>query len=166
MATTAPENKPEHQNPSRLHNEDASDVEKRDSASDHDATHAINDHPGPETEEDRKHFELYGTYDRYEISEEQAWDELGFSFPTWKKWLILSVVFLVQVSMNFNTSLYSNGLNGISEEFGVSLQAARVGAAVFLVTYAFGCEIFAPWSVLNAVPIYYVRTLLIIYSPV
>jgi hypothetical protein len=27
--------------------------------------------------------------------------------------------------MNFNTSLYSNGLGGISEEFGVSTQAAR-----------------------------------------
>jgi predicted MFS family arabinose efflux permease len=48
--------------------------------------------------------------------------------------------------MNFNTSLYSNGLGGISEQFGVSEQAARVGAAIFLVTYAFGCELWAPWS--------------------
>jgi MFS family permease len=48
--------------------------------------------------------------------------------------------------MNFNTSLYSNALSGISEEFGVSMQAARVGAAIFLVTYAFGCELWAPWS--------------------
>ncbi|RYP13428.1 hypothetical protein DL765_006890 [Monosporascus sp. GIB2] len=47
--------------------------------------------------------------------------------------------------MNFNTSLYSNGIGGISEEFGVSLQAARAGAAVFLITYAFGCELWAPW---------------------
>lgn len=48
--------------------------------------------------------------------------------------------------MNFNTSLYSNGLDGISDKFGVSAQAARVGAAIFLVTYAFGCELFAPFS--------------------
>jgi MFS family permease len=59
---------------------------------------------------------------------------------------ILSVIFLVQVSMNFNTSLYSNALNGISDEFNVSAQAARVGAAVFLIAYAFGCELWAPWS--------------------
>lgn len=48
--------------------------------------------------------------------------------------------------MNFSTSLYSNGLQGIEDEFGVSAQAARCGAMIFLVTYAFGCELWAPWS--------------------
>jgi MFS family permease len=48
--------------------------------------------------------------------------------------------------MNFNTSLYSNAVGGISEEFGVSAQAARLGAALFLIAYAFGCELWAPWS--------------------
>ncbi|KAL8971720.1 MAG: hypothetical protein Q9197_003129 [Variospora fuerteventurae] len=84
--------------------------------------------------------------DRIEINEEDCYDELGFGFPTWKKWTILSVIFAVQVSMNFNTSLYSNGVHGISEEFHVSAQAARCGAMIFLVTYAFGCELWAPWS--------------------
>ncbi|KAK0621690.1 major facilitator superfamily domain-containing protein [Bombardia bombarda] len=87
----------------------------------------------------------HGT-DKIELKEEDAWDELGFSFPTWRKWMILTVIFLVQTSMNFNTTLYSNGLGGISSQFGVSEQAARVGAAIFLVTYAFGCELWAPWS--------------------
>lgn len=80
------------------------------------------------------------------ITEEECYDELGFSFPTWKKWMILSVIFMVQVSMNFNTSLYSNALTGISEEFNVSAQAARCGAMIFLILYAFGCELWAPWS--------------------
>ncbi|KAF2134931.1 MFS multidrug transporter-like protein [Dothidotthia symphoricarpi CBS 119687] len=93
-----------------------------------------------------QHRETRANDDRYEITEEDCYDELGFSFPTWKKWTILTIIFLVQVSMNFNTSLYSNALSGISEEFGVSTQAARVGAAVFLITYAFGCELWAPWS--------------------
>lgn len=57
--------------------------------------------------------------------------------------MILSIVFSVQVSMNFNTSLYSNAIPGISEEYGVSAQAARLGAAIFLITYAFGCELWA-----------------------
>ncbi|KAI0389912.1 MFS general substrate transporter [Xylariaceae sp. FL0594] len=73
-------------------------------------------------------------------------DELAFAYSPRKKWWILTVIFLVQTSMNFNTSLYSNGLKGISEEFHVSEQAARVGAAAFLVAYAFGCELWAPWS--------------------
>ncbi|KAL8841849.1 MAG: hypothetical protein Q9176_003036 [Flavoplaca citrina] len=84
--------------------------------------------------------------ERIEITEEDCYDELGFCFPTLKKWTILSIIFLVQVSMNFNTSLYSNAVPGISEEFHVSKQAARCGAMIFLVTYAFGCELWAPWS--------------------
>jgi len=54
----------------------------------------------------------------------------GFSFPTWKKWTILTIIFWIQVSMNFNTSLYSNGITGMTEEFGISAQAARCGAMV------------------------------------
>ena len=90
--------------------------------------------------------EKTGTNSKIEITEEDCYDELGFSFPSWKKWMILTVIFMVQVSMNFNTSLYSNGIDGISEEFGVSAQAARCGAMIFLVLYAFGCELWAPWS--------------------
>ncbi|KAG5789991.1 hypothetical protein H9Q69_010955 [Fusarium xylarioides] len=90
--------------------------------------------------------EKLGTYDKYEITEDDCYDELGYSFPKWKKWYILTVIFWVQVSMNFNTSLYSNAIPGISEEFNVSAQAARCGAMIFLVLYAFGCELWAPWS--------------------
>ncbi|KAI5458280.1 major facilitator superfamily domain-containing protein [Mariannaea sp. PMI_226] len=80
------------------------------------------------------------------ITENDCYKELGFSFPTWKKWYILTVIFWVQVSMNFNTSLYSNAIPGIADEFNVSEQAARCGAMIFLVLYAFGCELWAPWS--------------------
>jgi hypothetical protein len=84
--------------------------------------------------------------DKYEITEDDCYEELGFSFGWWKKWYILTVIFWVQVSMNFNTSLYSNAIPGIAEEFNVSDQAARCGAMIFLVFYAFGCELWAPWS--------------------
>ncbi|KAA8650875.1 hypothetical protein EYZ11_009152 [Aspergillus tanneri] len=80
------------------------------------------------------------------LTEEECYEELGFCFPRWKKWMIISVIFLVQTSMNFNTSLYSNAITGISEEFSVSMQAAQCGAMIYLVTYAFGCELWAPWS--------------------
>ncbi|RMZ91367.1 hypothetical protein DV736_g1385, partial [Chaetothyriales sp. CBS 134916] len=84
--------------------------------------------------------------EKIEISEEDCYDELGYSWPAWKKWTILTIIFWVQVSMNFNTSLYSNAIGGISKEYGVSEQAGRLGAALFLIFYAFGCELWAPWS--------------------
>lgn len=84
--------------------------------------------------------------EKIELTEEDCYDELGYSFPTWKKWTILTIIFMVQVSMNFNTSLYSNALGGIEKKFGVSAQVARLGAAIYLITYAFGCELWAPWS--------------------
>jgi len=81
-----------------------------------------------------------------EITEDECAMSLGYAWPELKKWGILTCIFAVQTSMNFNTSLYSNAIGGISEEFDVSEQNARAGAAVFLLTYAFGCELWAPWS--------------------
>jgi hypothetical protein len=128
-------------------NHETSNWEKKhESNSDLEHQHAENPQAHARSDVDRAHYEKYGTYDKFEITEEDCYDELGFSFPTWKKWTILSIVFMVQVSMNFNTSLYSNAAGGISREFGVSAQAARLGAALFLITYAFGCELWAPWS--------------------
>ena len=83
---------------------------------------------------------------RIEITEDDCYDELGYGFSTAKKWYILTVIFWVQVSMNFNTSLYSNAIKGMQDEFSISAQAARCGAMIFLVLYAFGCELWAPWS--------------------
>lgn len=120
-----------------------------DMAQPRDSTSSGNTRTQPPNEQEKwngAELEKPGTYDKIEITEEDCYDELGYSFPSWKKWTILSIIFIVQVSMNFNTSLYSNGLGGISKEFGVSEQAARCGAMIFLVFYAFGCELWAPWS--------------------
>jgi len=144
MASAA-ERKPEIHDMDTVNKNEAGDAEKK-SASDGDLHHTENPADHAITAADKEHYEKYGTYDRYEITEEDCYDELGFCFPTWKKWTILSIVFMVQVSMNFNTSLYSNAVGGISEEFSVSKQAAHLGAAIFLITYAFGCELWAPWS--------------------
>lgn len=80
---------------------------------------------------------------------EDCYEQLGFGFSSLKKWTVLTIIFLVQVSMNFNTSLYSNGLKGISETFDVSEQGARCGAMIFLVLYAFGCEVCSSLSFLS-----------------
>lgn len=102
------------------------------------------------TENGPGNLEKLGTYDKYEITEDDCYEELGYSFPAWKKWYILTVIFWVQVSMNFNTSLYSNAITGMINDPGhfpgLSAQGARCGAMIFLVLYAFGCELWAPWS--------------------
>ncbi|PLN80643.1 MFS general substrate transporter [Aspergillus taichungensis] len=81
-----------------------------------------------------------------ELTEDECYEKLGFCFPWYKKWAILTVIFTVQMSMNFNSSVYANAVTPLSEHFHISEQAARVGQMIFLVSYAFGCELWAPWS--------------------
>ncbi|KAI0850670.1 MFS general substrate transporter [Daldinia vernicosa] len=80
------------------------------------------------------------------LTENDCPEALAYAWPKWKKWGTLTIIFLVQISMNLNASLYANGQSGIVKDLGVSSQAAVSGAAVFLVLYAFGCELWAPWS--------------------
>ncbi|KAI2619821.1 MFS general substrate transporter [Hypomontagnella submonticulosa] len=87
-----------------------------------------------------------GTVQRKTLTESDCPDALAFAWPTWKKWTTLVIIFLVQISMNLNASLYANGQKGIARDFDVSLVASISGTAVFLVMYAFGCELWAPWS--------------------
>lgn len=76
--------------------------------------------------------------DKIEITEADCVGQLGYGFSSFRKWSIIAVIFVVQISMNFNASLYSNAVHGISEDFNISSQAARCGAMIFLVAYAFG----------------------------
>jgi hypothetical protein len=103
----------------------------------------------PETERDPGHYgddaevEENGQHriekdGKYELLDTDAWEVLGYSFPTWRKWQILGVVFLIQISMNTNASMYANAVQGISKKFGISEQAARIPQMTFLVAYAFG----------------------------
>ncbi|KAL4401318.1 transmembrane transporter [Malassezia pachydermatis] len=84
-----------------------------------------------------------------ELTREMAFEKTAFGFPWWKKWMILSVIAMVQISMNFNTSVYPNATSMIPNDprfKGVSEQAARASQMVYLVAYAFGSELWAPWS--------------------
>ena len=80
------------------------------------------------------------------LTEEATYNTLGFSFSTRKKWLILTSIFIVQISMNFNAAIYANAVAGMAAEFGITSFQARLGQMAFLVAYAFGCELWAPWS--------------------
>lgn len=83
---------------------------------------------------------------RRELTEEECYDKLGYSYPWYKKWTIITIVFLVQLQMNFNTSVYPSVMEPLTEHFMIGMPVARVGQMLFLVAYAFGCELWAPWS--------------------
>lgn len=94
---------------------------------------------------------------KVELTDQMAPEILGYAYPAWKKWMILTIIFTVQMSMNFNTSVFPSAVKLIPEDpryEGVSEQGARVGQMIFLVAYAFGSEV----STLAL----YVRPLLII----
>ncbi len=80
------------------------------------------------------------------LTEEEAYAVLGFNFPVWKKWWIITSVFIVQLSMNFNAAIYGSAVPGFKAEFGTSHARSMLGMMVFLILYAFGCELWAPWS--------------------
>ena len=80
------------------------------------------------------------------LTEDSAYHVLGFSYPRWKKWAIITCVFIVQLSMNFNAAIYGNVAENLMHRFGISLFQAKVGQCLFLVMYAIGCEAWAPWS--------------------
>ena len=92
------------------------------------------------------YFASPGPDGKIELTEVDAYDRLGFCYSPWKKWAILSIVFVVQCSMNFNAAVYGNAVDGLVKRFSITAQTARVGQAVFLIAYAFGCELWAPWS--------------------
>ncbi|KAG6309862.1 hypothetical protein E4U44_006298 [Claviceps purpurea] len=54
--------------------------------------------------------EKLGTYDKYEIAEDDCYNELGYSFSNWKKWHILSAIFWVQVSETSAKTCLANSL--------------------------------------------------------
>ena len=83
---------------------------------------------------------------KIEFMDADCYEKLGFSYSDRKKWTILSVIFVVQCSMNFNTSVYANAIAPLSDYFDISLQVARIGQMIFLIAYAFGSELWAPWS--------------------
>ncbi|KOS40507.1 hypothetical protein ACN38_g8639 [Penicillium nordicum] len=85
-------------------------------------------------------------HDRGELKEWECYDRLGYSYPWFKKWGIISVIFAVQTSMNFNASFYAASITLYAAHFNISEQAARIGQMGFLVAYAFGCEFWAPFS--------------------
>ena len=83
---------------------------------------------------------------RRELKETDCPEILAYAWPTWKKWMYLSSVAGIQISMNYNTSVFPNAVKPLATAFDIGQQEARVGQMIYLVLYSFGCELWAPWS--------------------
>lgn len=81
-----------------------------------------------------------------ELTENEMYENLAYCWPTWKKWMYLCSVAGIQISMNYNTSVFPNAVAPLATAFDISEQEARVGQMIYLVCYSFGCELWAPWS--------------------
>ncbi|KAF1960751.1 MFS general substrate transporter [Byssothecium circinans] len=81
---------------------------------------------------------------KHVLTEVGSFDQTAYAWSQKKKWILLTVVALCQTSMNFNAAIYSNAVGPLNEHFGIT--TARMGMVAFLVPYAFGCELWAPWS--------------------
>lgn len=49
------------------------------------------------------------------LLDEDCYDRLGFSFSTRKQWAILFAVFFIQISTNFNASVYANAVAPLAD---------------------------------------------------
>ena len=78
------------------------------------------------------------------LREEDAFEKTAYAWSPSKKWWILTVVALCQTSMNYNAAVYSNAVEPLNNHY--SIPNARNGMVAFLITYAIGCELWAPWS--------------------
>jgi len=102
--------------------------------------------PPNENAENNENNEKVRADGKRELTEEDAYEILAYNWPTWKKWMYLSSVAVIQIAMNYNTSVYPNLIGPLTEEFGITEQKARTGQMIYLLFYSFGCELWAPWS--------------------
>jgi sugar phosphate permease len=79
-----------------------------------------------------------------ELSEQNSRRHTAHAWSAKKKWTLLTVVAFCQVSMNFNAAVDSNAVSPLNKHFGID--KARLGMTAFLIPYAVGCELWAPWS--------------------
>lgn len=80
------------------------------------------------------------------ITEREAWDHTAFSYTWHRKWTILLILWMIQIAMNMNGSIWANTAAGLSSHYDIPINRVSFGNMAFLMSYAFGCEIWAPWS--------------------
>ncbi|KUI70194.1 hypothetical protein VM1G_06306 [Cytospora mali] len=80
------------------------------------------------------------------ITEQEAWEHTAHNYKRHRKRSILVILWMIQIAMNMNGSLWANTEAGLSSYYNFSIHKVSLGNMAFLISYAFGCEVWAPWS--------------------
>ena len=80
------------------------------------------------------------------ITEQEAWEYTAYNYKKHRKWSILVILWMIQIAMNMNGSLWASTGAGLASYYNVDIHKMPLGNMTFLISYAFGCEIWAPWS--------------------
>lgn len=75
------------------------------------------------------------------LTEADLGDKNPKNFKLRLKVAIILVTALVQISMNLNASIFGNAYSGLQEKYGFTNDRCRLFTALFLIAYAFGCEL-------------------------
>ena len=68
------------------------------------------------------------------------------NFPPWIRWMMCIVVSLITLSVSFLSSAYSAGIPEIEKELGGSAEVNILGVSLFVLGFAFGPFLWAPFS--------------------
>lgn len=68
------------------------------------------------------------------------------NWPLWRKWSIIAVIFLVDISVSFAASGFSPATKSFAEDFDVSTEVATLGLSLFILGLAIGPMTLAPLS--------------------
>lgn len=68
------------------------------------------------------------------------------NWPLWRKWSIIAVIFLVDISVSWAASGFSPATKSFSEDFDVSKEVATLGLSSFILGLAIGPMTLAPFS--------------------
>ncbi|KAF2717921.1 MFS general substrate transporter [Polychaeton citri CBS 116435] len=80
------------------------------------------------------------------LDQESSYEHTAYIFRSSKKWQIICVIILCQISMNFNAAAYSSAKSGLLTWSGLTPTIVDLGGALFLIPYGVGCELWAPFS--------------------
>lgn len=67
-------------------------------------------------------------------------------FPMWKKWAITLLVAFATLAVAFVSAAYTGGVAQIIQEFNVSTEVATLGVSLFVLGFAIGPLLWAPFS--------------------
>lgn len=60
------------------------------------------------------------------------------NWPSWRKWLVVSSIGLVDLTVSFGASGFSPASESFAKEFGISHQLSHLGLSLYVLGLAFG----------------------------